>query len=65
MLQNTLNDTDKFCCENCGKTYKYRQGLHVHKKACIISDITPPIIEDNTIIKILIDENKELINENK
>ena len=62
MLEITSKNMDKFCCENCGKTYKFRQGLHVHKKTCVIE---PPIVEDQTLIKTLIDENKELINDNK
>ena len=63
MLEITSKNTEKFCCENCGKTYKFRQGLHVHKKTCVVNE--PPIIEDQGLIKTLIDENKELINDNK
>ena len=51
----------KYICE-CGKEYNYRQSLYVHKKTCVIA---PPIVEDQTLIKTLIDENKELINDNK
>jgi hypothetical protein len=54
---------------NCGKIYKHCSTLSAHKKTCIILPSliasTQIIAEDNTIIKILIDENKELINENK
>ena len=61
-LQNgDKNPESKYICE-CGKEYNYRQSLYVHKKTCVI---TPPINEDNTLIKTLIDENKELINDNK
>jgi hypothetical protein len=53
-------------CDKCGNYYKYYSGLWKHKKICTISDnITQPIIEDQTLIKTLIDENKELINDNK
>ena len=66
-------------CENCKKTYNSRNGLWKHKKTCLISTPLPPppppqlvtippvqfIHEENIIIKTLIDENKELINDNK
>ena len=62
---SVIEKSQIFICGICSKEYKSNVGLWRHKKKCIINDITPPIIEDNTIIKILIDENKELINENK
>ena len=38
--KNNDNDAEKnantFSCENCGKKYKYRQGLYVHKQKCQI-----------------------------
>jgi hypothetical protein len=59
------NPDTKYICE-CGKEYNYRQSLYVHKKTCVIVPPTvPPILEDHPIIKTLIDENKELINDNK
>ena len=57
-----LKGSDEFICNNCQKKYKERTGLWKHKKTCVIA---PPILEDNTLIKTLIDENKELINDNK
>jgi len=67
--------TPKNQCENCQKTYNSRNGLWKHKKTCvIIAPLQPPIVttppvqfiyEENIIIKTLIDENKELINDNK
>ena len=39
-LKHKKNDNDAqknantFSCENCGKNYKYRQGLSVHRKKC-------------------------------
>ena len=57
-----LKSSDEFICNNCQKKYKERTGLWKHKKICIIA---PPILEDQTLIKTLIDENKELINDNK
>ena len=80
-LQNVnnieLKGSDDFTCNNCQKKYKERTGLWKHKKTCLIP--TPPpaqptfitmppvqfIHEENMIIKTLIDENKELINDNK
>jgi hypothetical protein len=62
-------------CENCQKIYNSRNGLWKHKKTCVV--ITPPptviqqpapvqfIYEENKIIKTLVDENKELMNDNK
>ena len=57
-----LKGSDEFICNNCQKKYKERTGLWKHKKTCVIA---PPILEDHPIIKTLIDENKELINDNK
>ena len=46
------NDNDKsqkipkaYVCD-CGKTYKYRQSLCVHKKKC---DFTPPVLENSVV----------------
>ena len=65
-------------CDNCHKTYNSRNGLWKHKKTCVIIQTPLPIpipivtmppaqfiYEENTIIKTLVDENKELINDNK
>ena len=27
-------DNKQYCCENCGKRYKHRQGLSFHRKKC-------------------------------
>jgi hypothetical protein len=58
---NKNADKQNIC--NCGKIYKHSSTLSAHKKTCVI--IEPPIIEDQGLIKTLIDENKELINDNK
>jgi hypothetical protein len=31
---NDKKNADIFSCEKCGKKYKFRQGLHTHKKKC-------------------------------
>ena len=61
--KSELKGSDEFSCNNCQKKYKERTGLWKHKKTCVVNE--PPIIEDQGLIKTLIDENKELINDNK
>jgi hypothetical protein len=53
------NSKPCFMC-GCGKVYKYRQGLFVHKKIC--SKKEDPNISDKEIIKLLIKENSEFKN---
>jgi hypothetical protein len=63
--QNEQNEPDKkygnkkFVCE-CGKMYKYSQGLSKHKKHCIITEKTDTT--DKQLIMMLIKENSELKN---
>jgi len=63
--QNEQNEPDKkngnkkFVCE-CGKMYKYSQGLSKHKKHCIITENTDTT--DKQLIMMLIKENSELKN---
>ena len=68
-IQKSINETPegdkRNVCNNCGNYYKYSSGLWKHKKICITTDIKQPINDENIIIKTLIDENKELINDNK
>jgi hypothetical protein len=56
-----------FKCSICNKEYKSNVGLWKHKKTCI--NIPVQLIEKNSentgVIQLLIDENKELINDNK
>ena len=75
-LRNTLEDKKKtklckimqqelttFVCENCGKEYKYRQGLWKHKKTCEQNNSKD--VDNNEAITLSISEedisNKELI----
>jgi hypothetical protein len=53
------NDNKKFICE-CGKEYKYSQGLSKHKKICKMFENTEP--SDKKLIMMLIKENSELKN---
>ena len=54
-----------YICE-CGKSYKYRQGLSVHRKKCATKqkDLSSVIISDNKIdsnlLLDLIKQNREL-----
>ena len=52
-LENS--DGEKFVCE-CGKSYKFRQGLFKHKKICL-SDSNKELIE---IVKYQMEESKEI-----
>ena len=62
-----------YTCKICNKNYKARNSLWYHEQKCIynsniqtpVINEAPPILEDQTLIKTLIDENKELINDNK
>ncbi len=63
--QKSQNDSQKsghVCI--CGKEYKYRQGLSVHKKTCHLVNEEMveenPQSEDKEIIKLLIKDNSEL-----
>ena len=51
-LKHKKNDNDAqknantFSCENCGKNYKYRQGLYAHKKKCPLINNTIAVQEN-------------------
>jgi hypothetical protein len=48
---------------SCGKIYKYRQGLAVHKKKCQnLGENKESNVSDNEIIKLLIKENSDFKN---
>lgn len=54
--------TSQYKC-GCGKVYKFRQGLSVHKKKCSVSKINiVNTYEDKEIIKMMIKENSEFKN---
>ena len=64
--KNEKNENIKFTCI-CGKNYKHRQSLGVHKKKCnLLNECTSLItIEDKKEIIILKEDNKELKEDNK
>jgi len=60
----------KFVCE-CGKEYKYRQGLHLHKKRCVLEDSDQNNrdelssnfdLNEKQIVLMLLKENSDLKN---
>jgi hypothetical protein len=69
-LQKISKNLQKYSCD-CGKNYKYRQGLYTHKKVCnknLKNDITILDISDNSSnneIKILSNLVLDVVNQNK
>ena len=68
----TLNDgktqknakSNDYICE-CGKIYKYRQGLHKHKKVCALinnSIVVQENQDEKPSVMEIITQNKELMN---
>ena len=53
----------KYKCE-CGKEYSHIQGLYTNKKQCNEQplDIVEPVINENNVIDLLINENKDFKN---
>jgi hypothetical protein len=70
MTKDDKIDVNDVKCQNasqyecsCGKVYKFRQGLFVHKKNCLGSKTNNlNLYEDKEIIKMLIKENSEFKN---
>lgn len=61
MMSNESHKSGHFCI--CGKGYKYRQGLSVHKKTChTVNEEKPHSLgkEESEIIKMLIKDNTEM-----
>ena len=67
-------NTEKLMCKNCNKVYKVRNSLWYHEQKCkkienvLLNQINQnSSIHDasNNVILLLINENKELINDNK
>jgi hypothetical protein len=57
---------DHNCCDNCGKVYKYRSGLSVHKKKCtekmsLTPELVMNILQQNQEFKELILEQSKTI----
>ena len=53
---------------NCGKTYKYRQGLSLHKKTCqpIIAhtDASHNFVIDKELVMFILKQNADIIKDN-
>ena len=50
---------------NCGKTYKYRQGLSLHKKTCKpIQDASNNFVIDKELVMSILKQNSDIIKEN-
>jgi hypothetical protein len=47
---------------NCGKTYKYRQGLSLHKKTC--KPIDDNFVIDKEFVMSILKQNSDIIKEN-
>ena len=59
MLTNVDADVIKpYICE-CGKVYKHRQSLYVHKQTCITKDELNKELHDKDLIDYLLKENSE------
>ena len=59
----TLDTNNIYICV-CGKQYKYRQGLSVHKKKCMLNDMeTNNSIGEKDIILTLLNQNNQLQNQ--
>lgn len=60
ILQSIKNSTgEKFYCI-CGKPYKYRQGLSVHKKKCIMSlneEKDNSLLTDSQLVNMVLQQN--------
>ena len=64
-VDKTVPENPEFVCDQCSKTYKYRQSLHVHKRKCSVSKDTIAIIDNDTTsgdstIEYLLKENSEM-----
>ena len=71
MLTNVDNKTPKipdFICDVCGKLYKYRQSLHVHKQKCSSAKNTVAVRDNDTFneptLEYLLKENLEMKRDN-
>jgi len=69
-LGSAQNKSRTFKCQICNKLYKHASTLSTHKKKCVSStgtneintEITNEIINENSIIELLIEEHKDFKN---
>jgi len=71
ILTNVDNKTPKipdFICDVCGKLYKYRQSLHVHKQKCSSAKTSVAVRDNDTFneptLEYLLKENLEMKRDN-
>jgi len=69
MLTNVdADDIKSYSCD-CGKIYKHRQSLYVHKQTCVTKDEINKELHDKDLIDYLLKENSEfkemLLEQNK
>ena len=59
-----LKSPTTYSCD-CGKTYKYRQGLSLHKKKCQpITDTSNNFVIDKELVMTILKQNADIIKEN-
>ena len=63
-----LKSPTTYSCD-CGKTYKYRQGLSLHKKKCnqpctSIQDASNNFVIDKELVMSILKQNADIIKEN-
>ena len=63
-LEQTSFQTNKFSCKKCNKIYKVRNSLWYHEQKCNEQplDNAEPVINENNVIDLLINENKDFKN---
>ena len=62
---NKMPKNAEFVCDDCGKLYKHRQSLHVHKRKCSVEKDTIAVIDKDptsgdSTIEYLLKENSEM-----
>jgi hypothetical protein len=65
-IGSAQNKSRSFKCQNCNKLYKHASTLSTHKKKCIFSlvnnEINNEVINENNVVDLLINENKDFKN---
>ena len=61
IMNDLVQQNDKFICTRCNKCYKERTGLWYHKQKCqSIIDTSNDVVIDKELVMRLIKENSEL-----
>ena len=67
-VDKTVPENPDFICDVCGKLYKYRQSLHVHKQKCSSAKNTVAVRDNDTFneptLEYLLKENLEMKRDN-